>query len=272
MGHNRSMPFTLAHAAAALPLRRLKLVWSALVIGTFAPDFWLFLGLPAAHHESHDLRHLLSFALPMALLVLWLFHRLLKRPLVELAPEGLRLRLAPYTGRFAFGGWRRFAAIVGCICLGMATHILWDSFTHPYTWFFEHWAWLRQPERLVLLGQPHVMMHFEILQLVSSVFGCVVLAVWFVAWYRSTAPASVVKSPVFHPSWRVAISLVLLSLPWAAALWLADERGRNVQDFLHVHTFASYLVLLPSGLLAAELLVYALVTSRILKLQQTERV
>ena len=40
------MPFTLAHAAAALPLRRFKLVWSALVIGSFAPDFWLFMGLP----------------------------------------------------------------------------------------------------------------------------------------------------------------------------------------------------------------------------------
>jgi hypothetical protein len=265
------MPFTLAHASAALPLRRLKLVWSALVIGTFAPDFWLFLGLPAAHHESHDLPHLLIFALPMALVVLWLFHRVLKRPLLELAPEGLRLRLAPYMGLFAFGGWRRFAAVVGSICLGMATHILWDSFTHPYTWFFEHWAWLRQPERLVLFGQPRVILHFEVLQLLSSVLGCAALALWFVAWYRSAAPASAAKRPVFEPGWRVAISVILLSVPWTAALWLATERGHDAEDFLHVHTFANYLVLLPAGLLAMELVVYALVTSRILKLRQAER-
>jgi hypothetical protein len=33
------VPFTLAHGAAALPFRRFHLVFSALLVGTFAPDF-----------------------------------------------------------------------------------------------------------------------------------------------------------------------------------------------------------------------------------------
>jgi len=228
------------------------------------------MGLPASHHESHDFAHLLTFALPMALVMLWLLHRVLKRPLVELAPEGLRLRLAPYMARFDFGGWRRFAAIVGSVCIGMATHILWDSFTHPYTWVYEHWVWLGQPEYLQLFGKPRVILHFEVLQLASSVFGCAALAVWFIGWYRSASPAGEVRKPVFGAGWRVAISLVILSLPWIAALWLASERGHDAEDFLHVHTFASYLVLLPFGLLSLELLVFALVTRHILKLQRAE--
>lgn len=251
-------------------MRRMKLQWSALVIGTFAPDFWLFMGLPAPNHESHDALHLLAFAFPMAVLALWIFQRVLKRPLVELAPEGLRLRLAPYMGRFEFGGVRKLVTIAASIGLGIATHILWDSFTHPYTWAYERWAWLRQSEHLELFGQQRVIAHFEVLQLVSSVVGCAALAVWFVAWYRSTSPVGEVRKPIFGASARLSISLLMLSLPWVAALWLANERGRDAEDFLHVHTFASYLVLLPFCLLALELLVFALITTHILKLHQPE--
>ena len=39
------MPFTLSHAAAALPFRRTRLIKSALVIGCFAPDFEYFIPL-----------------------------------------------------------------------------------------------------------------------------------------------------------------------------------------------------------------------------------
>ena len=42
MGDNVEVPFTLAHGAAALPFRRLHLVFSGLLVGTFAPDFGIF--------------------------------------------------------------------------------------------------------------------------------------------------------------------------------------------------------------------------------------
>jgi hypothetical protein len=262
------MPFTLAHAAAVLPLRRLKLVWSAVVIGTFAPDFGLFLAIPDGRRDSHHLPHLLTFALPMSLVALWIFHRLLKRPLMELAPEGLRLRLTPYLRRFEFGGWRRFTLVVCSICIGMATHVLWDSFTHPYTWAYYHWPWLRQPVVLQLFGMERVTQNYSWLQWTSSLLGCAILAAWFVLWYRSASPAGTLRKPVFAPQWRVVICLALVSLPWATALWLAAQRGHDAEDFLHVHTFADYMVLLPGSLFALELLVFGILTTRILEERQ----
>jgi hypothetical protein len=52
------MPFTLAHAAATVPLLRLlgsRGVFSALVIGSMAPDFAYFLPLGVRRGQSHGL-------------------------------------------------------------------------------------------------------------------------------------------------------------------------------------------------------------------------
>ena len=47
------MPFTLSHAAASLPFRRLKPVWPALVIGTFAPDLQYFILISDEDRSGH---------------------------------------------------------------------------------------------------------------------------------------------------------------------------------------------------------------------------
>jgi len=265
------MPFTLAHAAAALPLRRSKLVWSALVIGTFAPDLQYFLGLAGGHRESHSFPHLIAVATPLALLVLWIFHRWLKRPLIELAPEGLRLRLLPYAGRFEFGGIRRFAAVLGSMWVGIATHLLWDSFTHPYTWIYWHCPWLRETGMFPVFDRWRPMPHVHMLQYASSILGCLALGIAIVMWYRSASPAKAVRSSIFTPAVRFAILALMLALPWIAALVMADRRGHDAEDFLHVKTFADYLILLPGLLLSIELLTYGLLTTRLLRLRQVER-
>ena len=41
------MPFTPAHVAAALPFRRTRLIWSALIVGTIAPDLEYYVRLNA---------------------------------------------------------------------------------------------------------------------------------------------------------------------------------------------------------------------------------
>jgi|HubBroStandDraft_1064217.scaffolds.fasta_scaffold451974_2 hypothetical protein len=58
------MPFTLAHAAAALPFRRLHLVWSGLVIGTFAPDLEYFVRFSPNDGYGHTLVGALVLSLP----------------------------------------------------------------------------------------------------------------------------------------------------------------------------------------------------------------
>lgn len=121
------MPFTVSHAAAALPLRRARLVTSALVVGTMAPDFEYFLPLQAHDHFGHTFPGILVLTLPVALLVLWIFHTFVKASAAALLPRRLQSRLAGHLGKFRFGGLGRFLLIVLSILVGIATHILWDS-------------------------------------------------------------------------------------------------------------------------------------------------
>ena len=65
------MPFTIAHAAAALPLRKTRLVLSALVIGTMVPDLQYFLRMAPDDRYGHSLRGALLLSLPLGLLTLW---------------------------------------------------------------------------------------------------------------------------------------------------------------------------------------------------------
>jgi hypothetical protein len=83
LGHNVGVPFTLAHGAAALPFRRLHLVFSGLLVGTFAPDFEYFLRLSPDDGFGHTLLGTFVLTLPLALLVLWLFHTFVKLPVVR---------------------------------------------------------------------------------------------------------------------------------------------------------------------------------------------
>ena len=80
------------------------------------------------------------FTLPFALLVLWVFEWCVKGPVIELLPSGLQRRLQDTVEPLSFKGWGRFAAIVMWIAIGIATHVLWDQFTHYHTWMTAHWS------------------------------------------------------------------------------------------------------------------------------------
>ncbi len=179
------MPFTLAHAAAALPFRRLRLVPSALVVGAMAPDFEYFLRLAPAGGFGHTFAGAFLLSLPLALFVLWLFHVVVKAPLVQLFPDAIRLRLSAHKNPFRFGGPGRFLLIVVSALTGIATHIVWDSFTHFHTWPTRHWPLLRAAIHVPLLGTFPLC---KILQHASTVAGLLVLSAWVMRWYARTRP------------------------------------------------------------------------------------
>jgi hypothetical protein len=144
VGHNIQVPFTLAHGAAALPFRRFHLVLSALLVGTLAPDFEYFLRLSPDDGFGRTLVGTFALTLPLALLVLWLFHTFVKRPVAGLLPDAIQRRLTNHVPEFTFRGPVRFALIVNSILLGIVTHLVWDSFTHANTWPYRHWPVLRR--------------------------------------------------------------------------------------------------------------------------------
>lgn len=178
------MPFTISHAAAALPFRRTRLVMSALVFGTVAPDLEYFLWLRPHGHFGHTLPGLFLFDLPAALVSLFLFHQFAKAPLMSCLPARLRERIRSGKGRslLSVSG---FALICVSAFLGSVTHLLWDSVTHTTYWLGQHWAFLATKVYVPVFGERE---WAAVFQYISSVVGILAILLWFVHWYRNTPP------------------------------------------------------------------------------------
>ena len=141
------MPFTLSHAAAALPALRPDgtgrggLVPAVLVAGTFSPDMTYFAasvlsGAMEFGTVTHSLPGVFTIdvLIAWALVGLWL---LLREPLVALLPRARQAAPAtllrcgtprePLRPALALR-WYVAAA------LGALTHVVWDAFTHHDRW------------------------------------------------------------------------------------------------------------------------------------------
>lgn len=178
------MPFTLAHPAAVLPLRRARLMHTVpLVIGAVSPDLPYYLPWRIAKHIpaiSHTAWGLFAFDLPVGLLML-AFVWLLRAPLA--APLGAAGRAKCLAALERFGGRpANWALAPLSVLIGAWTHLAWDSVTHP-----DGWMVLRVPA----LSAPVTVFSYtgelcHVLQYASSIFGLAVLAFWFA---RLPAPA-----------------------------------------------------------------------------------
>jgi uncharacterized protein DUF4184 len=209
------MPFTLSHAAAALPFRRSRLIMSAVVIGSFAPDFEYF--IPFQHHSNfgHTLPGAFFLDLPLSLLVLWFFHRYAKEPLAACLPASARARLELGPRILSINSPSRLALLVFSIFVGIATHIFWDSFTHPGYWISDHLPFLSLYVSLPLFGpRPW----YGILQYFSSAFGIVVLFVWGMHWYRHAPLVSPKPNRNAIKSDRIALACSFLIAMFAALI------------------------------------------------------
>jgi Domain of unknown function (DUF4184) len=218
--HNECMPFTVSHVAAALPLRRARLVTSALVVGTMAPDFEYFLALKAHDKFGHEFPGVLVLTLPVALLALWIFHTFVKVPAAALLPQRLQSRMARYLGKFRFAGFGRFLLIAFSTLVGIATHILWDSFTHAGTYPYTHWSLLRQSVDVPVHGTMPVV---KVFQHGSTLLGLVILSLWLFRWYHQSEPCRYRFRDVLSPRLRSGILAVGVGLAVsggiARALW-----------------------------------------------------
>ncbi|MFI6050198.1 DUF4184 family protein [Streptomyces violascens] len=142
------MPFTLSHAAAVLPgIRRSgtgrgRLVASALVAGSFAPDvtYYVATAVPAAMpfgRVTHSALGVVTVdvATTCALVALWV---LLREPLLALLPKASwRSRVYAVVRGEAWrrpGSWALAGRFALSAAVGSATHVVWDAFTHFDRW------------------------------------------------------------------------------------------------------------------------------------------
>jgi len=232
------MPFTLAHPAAAVPLRRLLARWgvlSALVIGSMTPDFAYWLPSRVTRAQSHSLPGLLWFCLPVGLAGYALFHLLLKRPAVLLLPEPLRVRLQP----LAFDGpafpTAPLGPVVASLLAGALTHLAWDSFTHgaePVVAFFP----LLRATLLEIGG--YDLKLYKLAQHLSTLVGLLLLAHWSLRWLRRQPASWTPPAWPLGPGLRTGMGAGIVGLAAVIALGSGLDRAperlslRAVQIFV----------------------------------------
>jgi len=211
------MPFTFAHPAAVLPLRRrfksLKTV--PLIVGSVAPDLPYYVPVRFNHlmWDTHTFLGVFWLDLPIGMAVL-LFGFVFRRPLTGLLSPRARALCLQSVQHFRdqplHWVWAPFAIIVGAW-----THLLWDSVTHDNGWVVRRVAALSAP--IALGWYTGTVCH--VLQYVSSIAGLLILAIWF-----RRLPTPPVEAPVpgmMSSSARTAILLLVC----AAAAAIGGYRG-----------------------------------------------
>lgn len=213
------MPWTYAHPAAILPLRRLCPRWlslPALILGAMSPD----LGYHVAAFEwalfCHTPWGVLTGCLPLGLVLLALLQRW-HRPLTVLLPaphrQLFRAELQP-----ARPAARWLVVVTVSLLLGAATHVVWDAFTHAGRWGELLLPGLNTPLFALPAGQQFRV--FNLLQHLSTIVGLAALVLAYRRSLRRLPPSP--ANAHDRPRTRLLLAglagavVVGASLAWAA--------------------------------------------------------
>lgn len=228
------MPFTPSHAVAALPFLRTPLIPAAIAVGAMTPDLPLFVRayVPSYAHTHNFVWIPVTIVLALVLLLIW---RCVLRPATRaLVPTFIAERLpiewdagAAAALRETFGlrpvdeagtstrtaptrrpHWRRtfgtIALLVLSLAVGIATHIIWDLFTHEgrvgtliFPVLDEMWG--------PLTG-------YKWLQHGSSVVGLLILALWGAHWLSTRPRAARIRdiAPWVRMTWWLSLPVLLI--------------------------------------------------------------
>ncbi|MDZ5620439.1 DUF4184 family protein [Nocardioides sp. HM23] len=213
------MPMTLAHPAAVLPLRRSGLPMIALVAGSMVPDIPLFLSWVRGYEITHSLVGVLVVDVVLASVVVLVWFRWIRDAVVDMSPGPVRARLAEHV-RLTSRQWL-LVPLAGSV--GAATHLLWDSFTHPGRWGPRHIEWLRT-EHADLLGLKWV-------QYASGVLGLAVVIWVAVAYLRSLEPLPGTRRPPALPPSVLPVVIVTAGLVGLTSAAVSVPDGFHLMAF-----------------------------------------
>ena len=229
------MPFTFAHPAAVLPLRR-RFKWFPtvpLIVGSVTPDLPYFVPgrINRVMLDTHTVWSSFTVDIPIGMAVL-LFGFLFRRPLVALLSPRARALCLQAVEHFKNQPLHWLFAPVG-VLIGTWTHLLWDSFTHDNGWMVKRFVVLSSP---ITLGD-YTGSLCHILQYVSSVAGLAILAVWYL---RLPTPAI---EPRAVGSLSSATRTVLLALVCLAAAAIGGYKAAVMEIEGYSHYRVIYILL-----------------------------
>ena len=170
------MPFAFSHPAIVLPLKKLSpcaFSLTGLIIGSITPDFEYFIRMRVKSVYSHSILGLLWFDIPLAILLAFIYHNIVRNKLIANLPAFLNNRLNGFTG-FEWNDFfkKNWAVVIMSIVIGSASHLFWDSFTHPQGFFVQRLALLQKGPNIL---SKHVPLYWILQQLSSLVGGAIVI-------------------------------------------------------------------------------------------------
>ncbi len=221
------MPFTFfAHQAVVLPLKLVRPRWfcgTALVFGSMAPDVEYFLRGRTYSGISHQMIGQVLFCLPLTLLMVWLFKRVMVLPLSMHAPSLGPFKLKEYAvlGAKEPAGYYKRAALSALI--GSLSHVVWDHFTHVYGFAVRAFSVLRAP--VFELSSGYVVKVYKVLQHGSTLVGGTITVVLLAVigrrqllrrWSQAQAPKA--STPQSARWMKIGLVVVVLGAPLVSAL------------------------------------------------------
>ncbi len=123
------MPLTFAHLAAILPFsRKSKYInFSAMVLGSMAPDFEYFLRGQPMGEIGHTFAGFVYFNLPLVAVIYFIYHFFIHHTLFNHLPVFLQ---DASTNRIESSNRLKVVVFIYSALFGMLTHVVWDAFTH----------------------------------------------------------------------------------------------------------------------------------------------
>jgi hypothetical protein len=218
------MPFTISHAAVALPFARLLARWrllSAVIIGAMVPDFGLFFPWHVYRFETHSFVALWTFCLPVGAFTYWVFQYLIKTPLYELLPDGAYARWQPFAPPAEFSSPRQWLLCACGLLLGAVSHLVWDAFTHENARGVRMIPWIEDPA--VDIGSHHVS-GVRLLQDGSSLMGLIIVLGFIAYALRQGRERPVPNRPLRAPERWLWVAIYLLAALGATVAWLIWAR------------------------------------------------
>jgi hypothetical protein len=178
------------------------------MVGSMAPDFGYFFSHGASRMLTHSIPGLFTFALPLGILV-WLFYvAILEKATITLLSDRWHTRFA-HTEAITPS---LIARAVVAIFVGAVTHLVWDNFTHPFTYSTHFFPFLLGPTP----GFSWLPI-YHLLHGLSSVVGLVILWIWVHRLHRQPArslirPYSISERTRVVSLWFIAAASVLVAL------------------------------------------------------------
>jgi Domain of unknown function (DUF4184) len=200
------MPFTLAHPAAVLPLKRFcprHLSFSALVVGSMVPDVGYLFSRFKVDEFAHTFVGSFGFSLPVGMLMLGAFYGF-RRRIVALLPDAQRRIFMP----LCLQPLPSVMVMVVSVLMGAWTHLFWDSFTHRHGWLVNHLPVLQL--QIMQWGYHRVLL-CDVIECACSFGGVVVVGFAYEKWVQ-TANQGLPRAS-FQRNMRNALFIGLLFLP-----------------------------------------------------------